>query len=88
MMVFVLILLASVTFDGFLETPLWIKILDRSMGQEIVLIGNLGLVLISMLFCVVYLVFCWFVIRVATLFAESSSQWEATNSLEIACAFV
>ena len=88
MMVFVLILLASVTFDGFLETPLWIKILDRSIGNEIVLIGNLGLLLMSMLFCLVYLAFCSLIFRVATLSAGSSSQWEVKNSLEIGCTFI
>ena len=45
MMVFVLILLASVTVDGFLETPLWIQILDRTLGDEIFLVGNAALIL-------------------------------------------
>ena len=42
----------------------------------------------SMLFCLVYLMFCSLVFRVATLSAGSSSQWEVKNSLDIGCMFI
>jgi len=88
MMVFVLILLASVTFDGFLDTSLWIKILDRTMGQEIFLVANLALLLFPMFFCVIYLLFCRLVLFGAGLASQDMSKWRAKNSLEVACAFI
>ncbi len=88
MMVFVLILLASVTFDGILETPLWITILDRSLGHEIFIVGNLALVLFPMLFCLVYIFFCWIMLHCAMRVDKRSTNWDAKTSLEIGCVFV
>lgn len=88
LMVFVLILLASVTFDGFLETPLWLNILDRSIAEEIFLIGNLALLLVPMLFFIIYVVFCWFMMRIVI---ASKPNWDSNriiNTLDIACSFI
>ena len=88
MMVFVLILLASVTFDGFLETPLWIQILDRTLGDEIFLVGNAALILFPMIFCLVYLIFCWMMFQSAVLAGGQPSEWNVQNTLDVACTFV
>lgn len=64
MMVFVLLLLATVTFDGFTATPLWGD-LESSLfaalpdlgGRRIPLIGTLGLLAFPLLFLAVYGVF-------------------------------
>ena len=88
MMVFVLILLASVTFDGFLETPLWIQILDRTLGDEIFFVGNAAFILFPMLFCLVYLLFCWMMFQSAVLAGGRPSEWSAQSTMEVACTFV
>jgi len=72
--VFVLLLLATVTFDGILETPLWANILDGIATSQIlrpmllalqesgvnllILIKSLALVLLPALFAGVYLLVC------------------------------
>ena len=88
MMVFVLILLASVTFDGFLETPLWIDILNRTLGDEIFFVGNMALILFPMIFCLVYLFFCWMMLRSAVLAGGHPSEWNVRSTLEVACTFI
>lgn len=86
-MAMVLLLLATVTFDGLSSTPLWTEVRDslfstaRSMfgANAVVAIDTMGLLLIPALFVVTYLVFCW-VMAIA-------SGGEAPAS-EIALAFV
>jgi hypothetical protein len=63
-MVFVLVLLASVTFDGFMATPLWVDIettlqglLPGMGGFRLAAIRTLGLLAVPLLFLEVYVVF-------------------------------
>ena len=88
MMVFVLVLLSSVTFDGFLETPLWIQILDRTLGDEIIFVGNLAFLLFPMMFCLIYFFFCWLMMRSASLAGGQTSEWNVQSTLDIACTFI
>ena len=88
MMVFVLVLLASVTFGGFLETPIWIQILDRTLGDEIFLVGNVALVLFPMLFCLVYVLFCWLTLHSAALTGGHANEWRVQGTVGVACTFI
>ena len=88
LMVFVLILLASVTFDGFLETPLWLSILDRSIAEEIFFIGNFALLLVPMLFFLIYVVFCWLMMRIVLASTSKMDSDRIVNTLDIACSFI
>jgi hypothetical protein len=58
MMVFVVLLLATVTFDGFTATPVWADIVNRVHGAvpNLTLIESLGLVVFPAMFIGVYLV--------------------------------
>lgn len=72
--VFVVLMLAAVTFDGFMATPLWAEIvrwalyadamrplllmLQPIFGDAITVITSLGLVLFPTLFLAVFLLFC------------------------------
>jgi hypothetical protein len=63
-MVFVLVLLATVTFDGFMATPLWADIvtslrgvLPEMGGARLTVIKTLGLLLFPVVFLEVYIIF-------------------------------
>jgi hypothetical protein len=63
---FVILALATVTFDGLQETPAWVSIQTAVFGAAPFLGGNvlgivdtLGLVLVPLAFLVVYLLFSW-----------------------------
>ncbi|MGQ4809144.1 hypothetical protein NKDENANG_02546 [Candidatus Entotheonellaceae bacterium PAL068K] len=63
-MVFVLLLLATVTFDGFMATPLWTdivtslhRLLPEMGGTRLTVITTLGLVVFPLVFLEVYVVF-------------------------------
>ena len=66
-MAFVLLLLATVTFDGLSSTPLWTEVRDALYGtassmfgaNAVIAIDTLGLLLIPALFMVTYLLFSW-----------------------------
>lgn len=65
MVVFVLLVLSTVTFDGFTETPPWVKIVFSFYnsfqwmgGYEGPLISTLGLVGFPVLFLGIYFIFC------------------------------
>ena len=66
-MAMVLLLLATVTFDGLSSTPLWTEVRDSLFStassvfgaNAVVAIDTMGLVLIPALFVVTYLVFSW-----------------------------
>ena len=60
MMVFVLALLASVTFDGFTSTPAWlsIQLALYELMPSVTAIGTVGLVGFVTLFLTLYLLFC------------------------------
>lgn len=66
---FVLLILATVTFDGFRETPLWADVFEWSLDSPLAglaagginvpaLVTSLGLVAFPLLFAVIYAVFC------------------------------
>ena len=67
MMALVLLLLATVTFDGLSSTPLWTDVRDTLFStasslfgaNAVVAIDTMGLLLIPALFMVTYLVFSW-----------------------------
>ncbi|MDE2860125.1 MAG: hypothetical protein OYI31_00690 [Chloroflexota bacterium] len=66
-MAMVLLLLATVTFDGLSSTPLWTEVRDSLFSttssmfgaNAVVAIDTMGLLLIPALFMVTYLVFSW-----------------------------
>jgi hypothetical protein len=72
MVVFVLLLLATVSFDGFTATPAWASI-ERALygalaplgGQRLTAIGTLGLVAFPATFALVYVLFAAWMARAA-----------------------
>jgi hypothetical protein len=54
----VIVLLAAVTFDGFLETPAWLAIVELSAGEDSHFLRTAGLFLAPLLFGLVYIAFC------------------------------
>ncbi len=78
---FVLLMLAIVTFDGFMATPLWADIVQWALYADLIrplllalqpffdsaltLISSLGMVLFILLFIVAYLLFCLLMRRAA-----------------------
>jgi hypothetical protein len=75
----VILMLATVTFDGFIETPLWVSLLDgldgwRARSPLLLTVGTLhaaaytlGLVAVWILFLSIYCVFAWMIARLATI---------------------
>jgi hypothetical protein len=69
---FVVLALATVTFDGFQDTPTWINIQNSAIdlaeswgGNPLDTIGTIGLILVPLLFAVVYLGFSWAIRQLA-----------------------
>lgn len=60
MVVFVMVVLSSVTFDGFIETPLWHEVLARVVSSSIGAMGS-GLVtaLVMLVFPLLFLLAFW-----------------------------
>lgn len=58
-MIFVLILLSTVTFDGIKETPFWNNIHTSFSALSYTQIDTLGLIIIPAIFISVYFLFCW-----------------------------
>ena len=60
MVVFVVLLLSTVTFDGFTATPIWASLLTGfySTFPSITAVGTLGLLTFPLLFMALYLVTC------------------------------
>jgi hypothetical protein len=54
----VLVILAAVTFDGFMETPVWASIAEASGGEDSHGIRTAGLVLAPFVFAVLYFSSC------------------------------
>jgi hypothetical protein len=54
----VLVILAAVSFDGFLETPAWAALAESLAPEDATIARALGLVLAPLLFAAVYLAFC------------------------------
>jgi hypothetical protein len=69
--VFILVLLASLTFDGFSATPLWAEfrswiyfnILDSFGKNGLILADSLGLIFIVISFSILYFTTCWSISR-------------------------
>lgn len=74
-MLFVLLMLSTVTFDGFIETPVWTEVvnwtlsapaliplwsvLHREVGNLVPVMDTLGLTVFPLLFLAVYMIFVW-----------------------------
>ncbi|MGH7830855.1 MAG: hypothetical protein ACREP8_11825 [Candidatus Binatia bacterium] len=74
-MVFVVLMLSTVTFDGFIETPVWTRIVDgllsapalypllsvlhKAVGNLLPVIHTVALVAFPLLFLAVYMAFVW-----------------------------
>jgi hypothetical protein len=75
-MTLVIILLATVTFDGLIETPLWAGLVERlqswiaddpalsDAGDNRTIVYTLGLSSAVAIFFCAYLLFCWLIARV------------------------
>ena len=64
--VFVVLALATVTFDGFQDTPTWVNIQEFAVdlaeswgGNPVDIIGTVGLILVPLVFALVYLGFSY-----------------------------
>ncbi|RUA20842.1 MAG: hypothetical protein DSY79_09310 [Chloroflexi bacterium] len=88
MMVLVIVLLATVTFDGLLETPLWTHILDRTLSDETRWVGSAALVLFSAGFLIVYLFFSALMCRFAQRYGEKNGAGHLNSTLDVASVFV
>ena len=88
MMILVIVLLATVTFDGLLETRLWTHILDRTLSNEIRWVGSVALVLFSAGFLFIYLFFSGLMCRLAQRYGEKNGIGHPKSTLEVASAFV
>jgi hypothetical protein len=88
MMVLVIVLLATVTFDGLLETRLWTHVLDRTLTGEIRWVGSAALVLFSGGFLLIYLFFCALMRQFAKRYDDSNRVNHPKNTLELASLFV
>ena len=88
MMVLVIVLLATVTFDGLLETRLWTHILDRTLTGEIRWVGSVALVLFASAFLFIYLIFCGVMNRLAERYSYNNQGDGPKSNLVVARAFV
>ena len=88
MMVLVIVLLATVTFDGLLETRLWTHVLDRTLTGEIRWVGSAALVLFSGGFLLIYLFFCALMRQFAKRYGDSNRVDQQKTTLELASLFV
>ena len=88
MMVLVIVLLATVTLDGLLETRLWTHVLDRTLTGEIRSVGSVALVLFSGGFLLIYLFFCALMRQFAKRYGDSNRVDHPRNTLELASLFV
>ena len=85
MLMLILLMLAAVTFDGFIETPLWSSLVDwlgagppnasapPLGGNSRALIYTFGLIVFPILLLAIYLAFSWLIAHIA---AAGSSQAE------------
>ena len=103
-MVFVLLMLSTVTFDGFIETPLWAKIVDwvlsapplipvltvlhRALGNLLPVIDTLGLTLSPLLFLAVYMMFAWIMAFVVATGASDDAAERHFPATKVARLFV
>ena len=88
MMILVIALLATVTFDGLLETRLWTHILDRTLPGEIRWVGTVALILFSSGFLSIYLIFCGVMHRVAERYGDNNRVGHPKSTGKVASAFV
>jgi hypothetical protein len=87
-MMFVLVMLSTVTFDGFIETPLWMAIVDRVLlapllfpvltvlhqmfGSLLPVIQSVALGLFPLVFLVIYMGFVWLMRYVVSTAAQDA----------------
>ncbi|GIS90372.1 MAG: hypothetical protein CM1200mP20_04130 [Pseudomonadota bacterium] len=79
LMVLVVILLATVTFDGLLETPLWAHVLERTLTGEVRYVGSAALIMCSAVFLTVFLASSWLMAYCARRFGGSRSAGTGTG---------
>jgi hypothetical protein len=70
----VIVMLAAVTFDGFLETPTWASIADAVGGEDSHALRTAGLLLVPLLFAFLYFSFCRVVAFAGALPPDSSAR--------------
>jgi hypothetical protein len=70
----VLVMLAAVTFDGFLETPAWAAIVELSAGEDSRFLRTAGLLLTPLLFGLLYLGSCRLIALAGGLRAGASRE--------------
>lgn len=103
-MVFVLLMLSTVTFDGFIETPVWTEIvnwilsapaliplwgvLHRAVGNLLPVMDTLGLTVFPLLFLAVYMAFIWLMTFVVASCASGDSAGRRFPATELARLFV
>jgi hypothetical protein len=89
-MMFVLVMLSTVTFDGFIETPLWMAIVDwvllapllfpvltvlhRMFGSLLPVIQSVTLGVFPLVFLAIYMVFVWLMKCVASTAARDAGD--------------
>ncbi len=102
--VFVLLMLSTVTFDGFLETPFWNRLFSGAYNLPVMarilfdlssegiddaqVMKSIGLVAFPLLFVVVYWCGSWAMVRAADLFRRSGPPRAAVSVTDAATGFV
>lgn len=103
-MMFVLVMLSTVTFDGFIETPLWVAIVDwillaplllpvltvlhKTLGSLLPLIQSVALGLFPLVFFAIYMVFVWLMRYVVSTAARGDAGDRRIPTTDLARLFV
>lgn len=103
-MMFVLLMLSTVTFDGFIETPVWTEIvnwilsapalrplwsvLHGAVGNLLPVMDTLGLIVFPVLFLTVYMVFIWLMTFVVASGASGDAASRRFPATELARLFI
>lgn len=103
-MMFVLVMLSTVTFDGFIETPLWVAIVDwillaplllpvltvlhKTLGSLLPLIQSVALGLFPLVFLAIYMVFVWLMRYVVSTAARGDAGDRRIPTTDLARLFV
>jgi hypothetical protein len=103
-MVFVVLMLSTVTFDGFIETPVWARIVDgvlstpflypvlsifhKTLGNLLPVIHTVALVLFPVLFLAVYMLVVWLVGFVVAACTPGDASQRRYSTTDLARRFV
>ncbi len=103
-MVFVVLMLSTVTFDGFIETPVWVRIVDgvlsapalypvlsilhKTLGNLLPVIHTVALVLFPVLFLAVYMLVVWLVGFVVAACTPREASQHRYSTTDLARRFV